>query len=43
MEGSIVLASSQRERLLVYRGESVHPQVRLRARIILLLSEGRAW
>ena len=44
MDGSIVLGSSQRKRLLaVYRGESVHPQVRLRAHIILLLSEGRAW
>ena len=44
MDGSIVLGSSQRKRLLaVYRRESVHPQVRLRAHIILLLSEGRAW
>lgn len=44
MDGSIVLGSSQRKRLLaVYRGPSVHPQVRLRAHIILLLSQGRAW
>ena len=44
MDGSIVLGSSQRKRLLaMYRKESVHPQVRLRAHIILLLSEGRAW
>jgi transposase len=44
MDGSIVLGSSQRKRLLaVYRKDSVHPQVRLRAHIILLLSEGRAW
>jgi transposase len=44
MDGSIVLGSSQRKRLLaVYRRESVPPQVRLRAHIVLLLSEGRAW
>src|SRR5688500_1014085 len=44
MDGSIVLGSSQRKRLLaVYRKESVSPQVRLRAHIVLLLSEGRAW
>jgi putative transposase len=44
MDGSIVLGSSQRKRLLaVYRKESVPPQVRLRVHIILLLSEGRAW
>src|SRR5436853_6041984 len=44
MDGSIVLGSSQRKRLLaVYRRESVDPQVRLRAHIILLLSEGRPW
>jgi putative transposase len=43
MDGSIVLGSSQRKRLLaVYRKEP-DPQVRLRAHIILLLSEGRAW
>ena len=44
MDGSIVLGSSQRKRLLaVYRRESVSPQVRLRAHIVLLLSEGYAW
>jgi transposase len=44
MDGSIVLGSSQRKRLLaVYRGQSVHPQVRLRAHIVLLLSQGCAW
>ena len=44
MDGSIVLGSSQRKRLLaVYRRESVDPQVRLRAHIILLLSDGRPW
>ena len=44
MDGSIVLGSSQRKRLLaMYRKESVHPHVRLRAHIILLLSEGYAW
>ena len=43
MDGSIVLGSSQRKRLLaVYRKEP-DPQVRLRAHIILLLSEGYAW
>src|SRR4051812_31546203 len=48
MDGSIVLGSSQRKRLLeVYRGsggkELHHPQVRLRAHVILLLSEGHSW
>lgn len=44
MDGSIVLGSSQRKRLLVvYRKESVPAQVRLRAHIILLLSQGCAW
>src|SRR5687767_15954968 len=43
MDGSIVLGSSQRKRLLaVYRTEP-DPQARLRAHIILLLSEGHAW
>src|SRR5918993_3214546 len=43
MDGSIVLGSSQRKRLLaVYRKEP-DPQVRLRAHVILLLSEGHAW
>src|SRR5947209_14905054 len=46
MDGSIVLGSSRRKRLLeIYRGgkELHHPQVRLRAHIILLLSEGYSW
>jgi putative transposase len=48
MDGSIVLGSSQRKRLLeIYRGsggkELHHPQVRLRAHVILLLSEGHPW
>jgi putative transposase len=45
MDGSIVLRSSQRKRLLdIYRGKEANPaQVRLRAHIILLLSEGHAW
>jgi transposase len=43
MDGSIVLGGSQRKRLLrLYRKEP-DPQVRLRAQIILLLSDGRAW
>jgi putative transposase len=46
MDGSIVLGSSRRKRLLeIYRGgkELHHPQVRLRAHIILLLSQGHSW
>lgn len=45
MDGSIVLGSSERKRLLeIYRGKEVHPaQVRLRAHIILLLSQGQSW
>ena len=45
MDGSIVLGSSQRKRLLdIYRGkEAVSANVRLRAHIILLLSEGQPW
>src|SRR2546421_3182007 len=45
MDGSIVLGSSERKRLLeIYRGKEAHPaQVRLRAHIVLLLSEGHAW
>jgi putative transposase len=43
MDGSIVLGPGRRKRLLaVYRREP-DPQVRLRAHIILLLSEGHAW
>src|ERR1051326_5140268 len=45
MDGSIVLASSQRKRLLgIYRGKEANPaEVRLRAHIILLLSEQCPW
>jgi putative transposase len=46
MDGSIVLGSSQRKRLLeIYRGgKELHcSQVRLRAHIVLLLSEGHPW
>lgn len=45
MDGSIVLGSSQRKRLLeIYRGKEEHPaQVRLRAHIVLLLSQGHPW
>jgi transposase len=48
MDGSIVLGSSQRKRLLeIYRDcggkELHHSQVRLRAHIVLLLSEGYSW
>jgi putative transposase len=46
MDGSIVLGHGQRKRLLeIYRGgkELHHSQVRLRAHIVLLLSEGHPW
>ena len=44
MDGSIVLGSSERKRLLaLYRKEALHPQVRLRVHIVLLLSHGCAW
>jgi transposase len=44
MDGSIVLGSSERKRLLeLYRRETLHPQVRLRVHIVLLLSQGCAW
>ncbi|HVT90813.1 MAG TPA: IS630 family transposase [Tepidisphaeraceae bacterium] len=45
MDGSIVLGSSERKRLLgIYRGKEEHPaQVRLRAQIILLLADGHSW
>jgi putative transposase len=45
MDGSIVLGSSERKRLLeIYRGKEEHPaQVRLRAHIVLLLSQGHTW
>lgn len=45
MDGSIVLGSSQRKRLLeIYRGKEANPaEARLRAHLILLLAEGHAW
>ena len=45
MDGSIVLGFGQRKRLLnIYRGKEEQPAcVRLRAHIILLLSQGRPW
>src|SRR5688500_12077407 len=43
MEGSIVLGRSQRNRLLELYRKDPNPCVRLRAHIILLLSEGHAW
>ena len=43
MDGSIVLGRSQRNRLLDLYRKDPSPCVRLRAHIILLLSEGYAW
>lgn len=45
MDGSIVLGSSERKRLLgIYRGKEEHPaEVRLRAHIVLLLSDQHPW
>ena len=45
MDGSIVLGSSQRKRLLgIYRGKEAYPApVRLRAHVVLLLAEGHPW
>jgi len=46
MDGSIVLGSSQRKRLLgIYRGKeaNVPSEARLRAHIVLLLADGYAW
>ena len=46
MDGSIVLGASQRKRLLeIYRGKeaNIPAEIRLRAHIILLLSERRPW
>jgi len=45
MDGSIVLGSSERKRLLrIYRGKEEHPaSIRLRAHIVLLLSDRRPW
>src|ERR1700756_4485304 len=45
MDGSIVLGSSERKRLLnIYRGKEEHPaSIRLRAQIILTLADGHSW
>ncbi len=43
MDGSIVLGRSQRNRLLDLYRKDPSPCVRLRAHVILLLSEGHAW
>jgi transposase len=46
MDGSIVLSSSQRKRLLeIYRGKeaNVPAEARLRAHVVLLLAEGHPW
>lgn len=45
MDGSIVLSSGQRKRLLrIYRGKEFSPaEVRLRAHVVLLLAAGRPW
>lgn len=43
MDGSIVLGRSQRNRLLDLYRKDPSPCVRLRAHIILLLSEGHSW
>ena len=45
MDGSIVLSAGQRKRLLgIYRGKEANPaEVRLRAHIILLLSDQHPW
>jgi len=45
MDGSIVLGSRERERLLqIYRGKEEHPaSIRLRTHIVLLLADGHSW
>jgi putative transposase len=43
MDGSIVLVGGQRKRLLQLYRKEPDPAVRLRAHLILLLSEGYAW
>jgi putative transposase len=43
MDGSIVLGSSQRKRLLELYRKEPDPQVRLRAHVVLLLADGHAW
>jgi putative transposase len=43
MDGSIVLGSNQRKRLLELYRKEPDPQVRLRVHVILLLADGHAW
>ena len=43
MDGSIVLGSSQRKRLLELYRKEPDSQVRLRAHVVLLLADGHAW
>jgi transposase len=43
MDGDLTLHGTQREKLLEWYRRTDDPQVRLRAHIILLLSEGYAW
>ena len=43
MDGSIVLGSNQRKRLLELYRKEPDPQVRLRAHVVLLLADGYAW
>ena len=43
MDGSVSLGRGERKRLLEWYRRSRDPAVRLRAHIILLLSEGHAW
>jgi hypothetical protein len=43
MDGKVTLHAGQRERLLEWYRRSNDPQVRLRAHIILLLSQGHTW
>src|SRR5688572_23024938 len=43
MDGSIVLGSNQRKRLLELYRKEPDPQVRLRAHVVLLLGDGHAW
>ena len=42
MDGSIVLGSNQRKRLLELYRKEPDPQVRLRAHVVLLLADGHA-
>lgn len=43
MDGSIVLGSGRRKRLLELYRKEPDPQVRLRAHVVLLLADGYAW